>query len=220
MDILYQLDRISAVEPKMVKDSLEELSHPEYWDMRYGLDNDDAKAFDWLRHFEKIRPFMTKHLPSASAGPSILHLGSGNSTLPADLEQLGYDRQTAVDFSAVVVANMQAQHPSITWETMDIRHLTFSDASFDVCIDKATLDAMLYGSLWDPPNDVKTNVKAYVDEVARALKPGGLWLYITWRQPHFIKPLITREGVWSLEVETLSDGPGMFEYFGFVMRKR
>lgn len=43
--------------------------------------------------------------------------------------------------------------------------MTFPDASFDMAIDKATLDAMLYGSLWDPSDEVKENVKAYVDEV-------------------------------------------------------
>lgn len=114
---------------------------------------------------------------------------------------------------------MRARHPSITWQTMDIRHLTFPDQNFDICIDKATLDAMLYGSLWEPPDEVQANVKAYVDEVARVLKPGGEWLYITWRQPHFIRPLLQREGVWTVEIETLAEGGGMFEYFGFVMRK-
>jgi len=60
-----------------------------------------------------------------------------------------------------------------------------------------------------------------VVQVARVLKPGGKWLYITYRQPHFMKPLLTREDKWSLEVETLvdPDGAGGFEYFGFVMTR-
>lgn len=201
---------------------------------------------------------------------------------------------------------MVAAHPGIEWLVMDIRALDFADMSFGACIDKATLDAMLYGSLWDPEDQVRDNVKRYVDEVscgvavlllrlgkecgralrdkiglritkhiyqyiwdsglwrdkrmrknmqttliraedrrwtrrkldrmnairnvltaskqiARVLKPGGVWLYITWRQPHFIRPLIQRPEVWSVEVETLADEPGgggMFEYFGFVMRKK
>jgi len=108
------------------------------------------------------------------------------------------------------------------WEVMDVRQLSFPADSLDIAIDKATLDAMLYGSLWDPPDEVKRNVKAYVDEVARVLIPGGKWLYITWRQPHFIRPLLQRPGVWTLQSETLADEPGgggMFEYFGFVMKK-
>ena len=63
---------------------------------------------------------------------------------------------------------MATLHPDtgISWLTMDIRSLTFENNSFDVCIDKATLDAMLYGSLWDPEDEVRENVKAYVDEVS------------------------------------------------------
>ena len=94
---------------------------------------------------------------------------------------------------------------------------------------------MLHGSLWDPEDDVKKNVSAYVDEVgrskrvkyrtdglqvARVLKPGGLWLYITFRQPHFLKPLLRKDDVWDIEVETLEDAPGTFEYFGFIISKR
>ena len=53
------------------------------------------------------------------------------------------------------------------------------------------------------------------------LKPGGRWLYITYRQPHFMKPLLAREIKWELEVEVLEDteGGGGFEYFGFIMER-
>lgn len=60
---------------------------------------------------------------------------------------------------------MKAKYPAITWLEMDIRALQFPDSSFDVAIDKATLDAMLYGSLWDPEDEVRENVRRYVDEV-------------------------------------------------------
>lgn len=133
---------------------------------------------------------------------------------------MGYSNQTAVDFSEVVINVMKAENPGIKFETMDIRSLQYRDHSFDVCVDKATMDAMLYGSLWDPPDEVRANVKAYVDEVLRVLKPGGMWMYITWRQPHFIRPLLLRGDRWTLKVETLTDGGGMFEYFAFILVKK
>ena len=128
------------------------------------------------------------------------------------------------------------QDLELEWEVMDVRHMTFQDACIDVAIDKGTLDAMLHGSLWDPEEDVKANTRSYVDEVrsyhqstvfpadndfkvARVLKPGGQWLYVTFRQPHFLKPLLARPETWSITVETLEDTPGSFEYFGFVMTK-
>jgi EEF1A lysine methyltransferase 4 len=156
--------------------------------------------------------------------------------LTSDLHGVGYTNQTSIDFSSTVISQMRSQHPESRWRVMDVRDMRkaidsngssqneegFADSSFDIAIDKATLDAMLYGSLWDPSDEVRDNVKRYVDEVARVLKPGGVWLYITWRQPHFIRPLLTRESVWTLECETLAEEPGgggMFEYVGFVMRK-
>lgn len=51
------------------------------------------------------------------------------------------------------------------WFVMDVRHLELPDWSIDIAIDKGTLDAMIHGSLWDPPEDVRRNVGNYVDEV-------------------------------------------------------
>lgn len=42
---------------------------------------------------------------------------------------------------------------------------SIDDSSIDVAIDKGTLDAMISGSLWDPPDVVKTNTGLYIDEV-------------------------------------------------------
>lgn len=86
--------------------------------------------------------------------------------MTADLYDLGYKSQTSIDFSPVVIEQMQTKHPQLQWQIMDVRKMKFPDASFDIAIDKATLDAMLYGSLWDPEDSVKQNVKAYVDEVS------------------------------------------------------
>jgi hypothetical protein len=38
-----------------------------------------------------------------------------------------------------------------------------------------------------------------------------------------MKPMLLREGFWTVKVESLSDEPGgrgMFEYFGYIMEKR
>ena len=73
--------------------------------------------------------------------------------------------------------------------------------------------------MWDPPDDVRENVDRYLREVVRVLVPGGTFLYISSRQPHFMKLLLAREG-WDLSVETLPDlERGVFEYFAYVMKK-
>lgn len=62
---------------------------------------------------------------------------------------------------------MKAKYQSLEldWQVMDVRRMGLEDATFDIAIDKGTLDAMLHGSLWDPEDDVKANSRAYVDEV-------------------------------------------------------
>ena len=198
----------------------------EYWNDRYKEEKtptEDEESYEWFRTFEKLRPFLEENLPSTSGQPRVLHLGCGTSSLTADLLRLGYRHQCSIDFSPVAIDAMRARYgnvePSLEWRVMDVRHMDFEEHSFDVAIDKGTLDSMLYGSLWDPAPEVRSNAKAYVDEVARVLRPGGRWLYVTYRQPHFLRPLLEREKVWKLEVETLQDSPGSFEYFGFVITK-
>lgn len=63
----------------MGSDSGREFSTSQYWDDRYGKADDDAKQYEWLRRFDSLKPFLTKHLPSSESNPSILHLGNGNS---------------------------------------------------------------------------------------------------------------------------------------------
>ncbi|KAL3417147.1 hypothetical protein PVAG01_11147 [Phlyctema vagabunda] len=190
-------------------------------------------AYEWFRSVEQIRPFLERHLPGGEGYGEegsrmreecrILHLGCGNSTLTADLHALGYSDQISVDFSQVVIDSMQVKYASLnsTWQVMDLRDLNIEDASIDIAIDKATPDAMMHGSLWDPPADVRENVGKYAEDVARVLKPGAKWLYVPFRQPHFIKILLDRSELWHLDVEVLADpqGTGGFDYFGCVMTK-
>lgn len=60
--------------------------------------------------------------------------------------QDGYQSITNVDYSSVVVSNMknrssEARH--MKWLVMDITDMKFDQGSFDVVIEKATLDALL-----------------------------------------------------------------------------
>lgn len=69
----------------MAEDPNAELSRQEYWDERYGKDAEKGeKSYDWLRNFDTIKPFLTKHLPPASEDSSILHMGNGNSVGRSD----------------------------------------------------------------------------------------------------------------------------------------
>lgn len=61
-------------------------------------------------------------------------------TLPAQLADIGYQDQTCVDFSPVLIRSMQERYAhleGLQWAVMDVRDMkTFSDGRFDVAIDK------------------------------------------------------------------------------------
>lgn len=110
----------------------------------------------------------------------------------------------------------------IEWKWADVRNLEMlADESVDVALDKGTLDAMVYGSGWNPPDEVKVNTGRYMREVHRVLKDDGMFLYITFRQGQFIRPLLNPEGrLWDMTMQVLQTEEGTFPYYGYVIQKK
>lgn len=79
---------------------------------------------------------------------------------------------------------------------------------------------MVHGSEWDPPIEVQEDIRQYVSKVVRVLGPSGKWLYITFRQPHFVVPQLLCPGVWDVVTERLEGESGGFEYFAYILTKQ
>ncbi|KAF5962280.1 endothelin-converting enzyme 2 [Fusarium bulbicola] len=205
----------------------QQLAFSEYWDGRYATSNNNDSAHEWYRSFSQVLQFLQKNLfeqagRTAHDNPTILHLGSGDSVVPAELVERGYLRQLCVDFSPVVVDMMTERHKEIAgieWSRVDVRDMpSIASGSIDVAFDKGTLDAMIHGSPWNPPDEVRENTSRYLKEVHRVLKADGVFLNVTFRQPHFMKLLMNQDNIFDIEVEVLEDGVG-FEYYGYVVKK-
>ncbi|RKP07374.1 hypothetical protein THASP1DRAFT_17163, partial [Thamnocephalis sphaerospora] len=106
----------------------------------------------------------------------------------------------------------------LRWHVMDIRDLKFDNNTFDVVLDKGTMDALMCerGDVWSPSEELCREVAREVDEVVRVLKPGGRFVYITFGQPHFRKRHLERP-CWDVKTITLGE---TFHYFCYVMEKR
>ena len=121
----------------------------------------------------------------------ILVVGCGNSNFSASLFDAGWKDITSIDFSSVVVDALRKKHastrPELKWETMDMTNLLFPEGSFDVVLDKAAMDAIMCdeGSAWDPSEETKRDAAAMCASVARVLSDRGLFLQVSFAQPHF-----------------------------------
>ncbi|KAH0582790.1 hypothetical protein H2248_010700 [Termitomyces sp. 'cryptogamus'] len=148
-------------------------------------------------------------------------LGCGNSKLSEEMWDDGYKNIVNIDYSPVVVEQMRRRHevfrPEMEWHLMDVRDLQFDDDSFDFAIDKGTMDAMMTtkGDVWNPPEQVILDCNKEVDETLRVLrKSKGIFLYLTFGQPHFRKRYLTRPGT-TLEIKQLGEA---FHYYLYIIR--
>lgn len=171
----------------------------EYWEWRYAH-QEREKTYDWFAKHADIRPL----LPSIPATHAVLVLGCGNSSFSADLVDCHQCTVMSVDYSAAVIrsmAHMHADNERLQWKVGDIRSLPFPDCSFDLVIDKATLDALWSdgGSPWHPSAQVVHDVSRTVAQAFRCLKAGGQFLSVSLGQPHFRKALLSGSAPWQPE---------------------
>jgi len=162
-----------------------------YWDNRFK----EEKEYEWLCSFSDIEKYLLRDIKKDNA---ILILGCGNSNFSAELHDAGFSRITSVDFSHVVIEDMQQKfastHPSLKWIVSDVRNLNeIPDDSFDVVIDKACIDALVCDikDPWHPDENTKNDVNLTLRSIVRVMKSKTLSCFISvgFQQPHFRKPL-------------------------------
>ncbi|KAI0792029.1 S-adenosyl-L-methionine-dependent methyltransferase [Abortiporus biennis] len=196
----------------------EEYGTKEYWDQRYSQESEED-SFDWFKSYEDIAPILRDLIPDKNA--RILMLGCGNSKLSEEMYDDGYTNIVNLDYSGILIEKMRHKHaslrPKMEWLEMDVRELKFDANSFDIAIDKGTMDAMMTakGDVWDPPQEVIDNCNREVSEVLRVLQKGrGVFIYLTFGQPHFRKRYLTRPNT-QLEIKALGEA---FHYYLYIVK--
>ncbi|KAK1870354.1 hypothetical protein I4F81_012816 [Pyropia yezoensis] len=155
-----------------------------YWDGRFR----DEASYDWLGTYKVLAPFIAPHIRPHSR---VLVVGCGNSTLSADLAAAHPTVSIiSTDYSPVVVEAMAAAHPAATYAVGDVRgmgDLFPAPAAFDVIVDKGVMDALVAdeASPWSPAPTAVADARAMTAEMRRLLVPGGVFLQVTFHQPHF-----------------------------------
>lgn len=156
-------------------------SNATYWEERYRKSG--PGVFEWYGlKWPILKAAVGEHLRPESR---LLHLGTGSSALPEDMHRDGYRQQVGVDISTVVVDRMREKlghlEPGLTFQVEDALNLTFQDASFDVVLEKGTLEAVGSDrdcSLADEGCEMVAAERALLIEAFRILRPGGLLLSV------------------------------------------
>lgn len=112
----------------------------------------------------------------------ILNLGCGNSEFAEDMYIDGYKNIKNIDISHNVIKTMAERNKDkegMIYEVMDVRDLKYEDNSFDLAVDKSTIDALLCGE------DAFINVAKMIKEVQRVLKVGGYYMIVSYGTPEY-----------------------------------
>ena len=128
----------------------------------------------------------------------------------------GFTNMLSTDISEVCIERQKLALPHLEWQVADLRNMDcFQNESFDVVIEKATLDALLVKekSPWHPSDEAKIAIGKLISlffensklitvlllsdeclcEISRVLKSkDAKFLSLTFAQPHFRTPFYSK----------------------------
>ena len=150
-----------------------------YWEERYKSAEDST--FDWLENYSSLKDIIsTLNIPKETG--QILNLGCGNSEFSENMYCDGYKNIKNIDISHNVIKAMKERNKDkvgMVYEVMDVRDLKYEDNTFDLAVDKSTIDALLCG------DDAFINVAKMIKEVQRVLKVGGYYMIVSYGTPEY-----------------------------------
>ncbi|CAH3855140.1 eEF1A lysine and N-terminal methyltransferase homolog [Pieris brassicae] len=164
--------------------SHKEFSEKDYWNKFFKKRGN--KAFEWYGEYLELCTYLHKYIKQTD---KILIPGCGNSSLSADLYDVGMKKITNIDVSEVVIRQMKAinvARSEMTFTCMDAMKTTFEENEFNVVLDKGTLDALMP----DESEETISNIDNYFKEMKRILKTGGRFICISLLQSHILKKLV------------------------------
>lgn len=154
---------------------------PKYWNERYARSKQDV--YDWYGTswngeggLQKLKPFVLSFFPANIS--KILNIGCGNSRFSEELADDGYQDVIAIDISQTVIDKMSkkfAARQGLTFLQMDAANMSFENHTFDLVVEKGTLDALYAGN--------SALVSKVIPEVFRILRPGAVFASFTFGKP-------------------------------------
>jgi SAM-dependent methyltransferase len=170
--------------PRSIAASLD-YSKPDYWESRY-------RKQTWPVEWYGLKwSFLKDHLEHVvKPEHRVIHLGSGSSSLPEQMLKDGYRNQIATDISGSVIRTMNRKHsdlaPELVFEVQDALNPKYPEASFDVVIEKGTLNALRVKrdcNLDQKGCEMSAQERGLILQAMRLLRPGGVFVAIADEMP-------------------------------------
>lgn len=163
-------------------------------------------------------------MENVQSSDRVLELGCGNSRLSMDMFHDGITQITCSDLSPIAVQQMQKRLEEenctgVTVAVADMLNLPFQDNAFDVVIEKGCMDVLFVnsGDPWNPKPETRKSVSSMLESVHRVLSPNGVFISISFGQPHFRRLLFEDDKyTWSMKWTTFGD---TFHYFFYILKK-
>ncbi|XP_040840189.1 eEF1A lysine and N-terminal methyltransferase isoform X2 [Ochotona curzoniae] len=205
--------------------SSKEFGSVDYWEKFF--QQRGKKAFEWYGTYLELCGVLHKYIKPRE---KVLVIGCGNSELSEQLYDVGYQDIVSIDISESAIKQMRERNatrrPQMSFLRMDMTQMDFPSASFQVVLDKGTLDAVLT----DEGEKTLQQVDRMLAEVGRVLQVGGRYLCISLAQAHILKKAVgyfSREG-WMVRVHQVATSQDQvleaeprfsLPVFAFVMTK-
>ncbi|XP_064450394.1 eEF1A lysine and N-terminal methyltransferase isoform X3 [Mirounga angustirostris] len=145
--------------------SCKEFGSADYWEKFF--QQRGRRAFEWYGSYLELCGLLHKYIKPRE---KVLVIGCGNSELSEQLYDVGIQDIVNIDISEVVIKQMKernaSRRPQMSFLKMDMTQMEFPDASFQVVLDKGTLDAVLT----DEEEKTLHQVDRMLAEVGRVLQ--------------------------------------------------
>jgi SAM-dependent methyltransferase len=195
-------------------------AEPNWWESEYQKCK-PGDAYEWFtggaHHLQRLIALIP---PSTR---SVLNLGCGISRLQEAIYDAGFREITNVDVSPSCIALMSGcDTRGMKWQIANLMEpFPFQSGAFDFAFDKGTLDSLIVDGAdkWEPEDEVYETAAQYLREIARVLAPGGVFVQISFGQPHFRRRLFERDEFhWKVDVHTLAPAHS-FHFFMYECKK-
>lgn len=189
--------------------SSKEFGSADYWEKFF--QHRGKKTFEWYGTYLELCEVLHKYIKPKE---KVLVIGCGNSELSEQLYDVGYQDIVNIDISEVVIKQMKerngSRRPHMSFLKMDMMHMEFPDATFQVVLDKGTLDAILT----DEEEKTLRQVDRMLAEVGRVLqypRVGRRSGSLAWRRAGSSWHPVRASGGWS---QWQNDCPAMVSQRG------